>query len=147
MKAKRLTGLCHLNNIAETRNKRFVLKDFGNRVTINPTRDCQKIKVDGELMEIQPRRCDWCVRGVKEGDCLFIELKGRNWLHGLSQIECTISWFRSQIPVFSLFKECYIIMSSGVPSNNTTVQKEKIRFMRTYKSQLIMRHSGSEITF
>ena len=147
MMTKRLKGLNHLNNIAETRFNRFVLRDSGNSVTINPTRQCQKIKVDGELMEIQPQRCDWCVRDEIKGDCLFIELKGGHWLHGLSQIEYTISWFRSQIPVFSLFKECYIIMCNHIPSNNTSVQKEKLRFARTYKSQLILRHRGAEITF
>ena len=141
--------LDRLTKGAENKTSAFSLNDPGtnNRVLINPTRVCQKIRVDGNLTEIKPERCDWCIRDPRRGECLFVELKGHHWTDAVKQIGYTICWFNQHITPFSVFKECYVIMRSSIPSNSTAIQQAKIRFARKYKSQLQMRHPGITIDF
>ena len=112
--------------VIEEDNDIFSLREPGTSskatVDVSP-RKCQKIQVDGCLAEIQPVRCDWCIRDKSNGECLFVELKGSDCKHAAEQIINTIRWFKSNTNPFSLHKKAYIVASGKIPSDKS---KDKI---------------------
>ena len=129
----------------------FSLKDPGtpSRATVNvKPRKCQKIKVDGGLNEIQPVRCDWCIRDKDNGECLFVELKGNDCLHAAEQIANTIRWFRdTKIHSFILHKPAYIVTQSGIPKNNSQIQIAMARLAQKVGATLKCVHSPATLKF
>ena len=136
--------------VEEDRNI-FSLKDPGtpSRATVNvKPRKCQKIKVDGGLNEIQPVRCDWCIRDKDNGECLFVELKGNDCLHAAEQIANTIRWFRdTKIHSFILHKPAYIVTQSGIPKNNSQIQIAMARLAQKVGATLKCVHSPATLKF
>lgn len=130
----------------------FALNDPGtnNRITIDANgKKCQAIRVDGKLVEIQPHKCDWCVREYDTGICLFIELKsGRKELsHAMEQIANTIKWFKQYTEPFKIHPHCYTIMKKGCPSFSTKLQDLKRKFKAEYGCDFTIRESGIKIQF
>lgn len=113
-----------LKYITEEDKTLFSLADkgTGNKITVSvKTRKCQKIHID-ECSEITPIRCDWCIRDKKNGECMFIELKGNDCLHAAKQIINTIEWFKNNVSPFILHKTSYIVARSGIPRTNSQKQ-------------------------
>ena len=129
----------------------FSLRDSGTPsraiVDVKP-RKCQKIKVDGGLNEIQPVKCDWCIRDKSNGECLFVELKGNDCLHAAEQIANTIKWFKStKINPFILHKPAYIVTQSGIPKNNSQIQIAMARLVQNVGATLRCVHSPAKLKF
>ena len=129
----------------------FSLRDSGtpSRATVDvKPRKCQKIKVDGGLNEIQPVKCDWCIRDKSNGECLFVELKGNDCLHAAEQIANTINWFKStKINPFILHKPAYIVTQSGIPKNNSQIQIAMARLVQNVGATLRCVHYPAKLKF
>ena len=133
-------------------NPAFALNDAGtnNRVTVEASgKKCQAIKVDGELIEIQPHKCDWCIREYDTGICLFIELKSgkKEVSHAMDQIANTIKWFKQYTEPFVIHSKCYAIMKKGCPAFSTKLQGLKRKFKTAYGCDFTIRESGIKIQF
>lgn len=129
----------------------FSLRDPGtsSKATVHvKPRKCQKIQVDGGLNEIQPVRCDWCIRDKDNGECLFVELKGNDCLHAAEQIANTIKWFKStKINPFIVHKPAYIVTQSGIPKNNSQIQIAMARLAQKVGATLKCVHSPAILKF
>lgn len=126
----------------------FSLKENRSCIYVSTQRDCRCIKVDGNLDdEITPNRCDYCIQDYKNGDCLFVELKGSDWRHAVTQIETTVKWFKKEIMPFSA-KDAYIVMSAPrPPANDTVLQKEKISFRKKHGCVLNIKKPNQTVSF
>lgn len=128
----------------------FSLKDPGtsSRATVNVRpRKCQKIRVDGCLNEIQPVRCDWCVRDKSNGECLFVELKGSDCKHAAEQIINTIEWFRIHTAPFVLYPKAYIVAHGTIPQNKSKDQIAIARLASRVRINLISKRSPAQLIF
>lgn len=111
-------------------------------------RKCQQIKIDGELDEIVPRRCDWAIRDYQNGECLFVELKGSDFFHAVTQIEKTIFWFKDNITPFCLAKNAYVVMSGKiVPADNSRRKFAIQRFFKSHNCVLQAKRAGCSVNF
>lgn len=111
------------------------------------TRKCQKIQIDGLLHEIQPIKCDWCIRDKANGECLFVELKGHDCEHAAKQICNTIQWFKSNTRPFLLHQYAYIIAHSRIPGTNTRIQLAIRRLAQKHHVILQCKHSSAQLKF
>lgn len=134
----------------EEDNNIFSLKDSGTSskatVDVKP-RKCQKIKVDGGLNEIQPIKCDWCIRDKSNGECLFVELKGSDCKHAAEQIINTIKWFKSNTKPFVLHKKAYIVAHGNIPHTRSSGQIAITRLANTIGVNLIPKRSPAQLEF
>lgn len=136
--------------VVEEDKKKFSINDpgTGRRATISVgARKCQKIQVDGQLLEIVPCRCDWCIRDKGNADCLFVELKGNDCKHAAEQICNTIRWFSSKVVPFQLASCAYIVANSGIPRLNSTIQNAIAKIGQKYKIKLVFTHSPAQLKF
>ena len=134
----------------EEDNNIFLLRDLGtpSRATVEvKPRKCQKIQIDGCLEEIQPLKCDWCIRDKSNGECLFIELKGNDCLHAAEQIANTIKWFSKNTHPFILHCPAYIVAQSGIPKNNSKIQIAMVRLAQNVGATLKCVHSPAKLKF
>ena len=118
-----------LSCVVECDFKRFSLRDPKSKsyaVVDVCRRKCQKIHVDGCMTDIQPTRCDWCIRDKSNGECMFVELKGSDCKHAVEQIVNTVKWFRENITPFILHRPVYIVARSRIPSNGSQEQIARV---------------------
>ena len=142
-----------LKRLAECEVRRdcpiFSLQEGKSAIRVHVSgRKCQQIKVDGELNEIVPRRCDWAIRDYQNGECLFVELKGSDFFHAVTQIEGTIFWFKNNISPFCLAKDAYVVMSGRIlPADNSRVKGTIQRFSKRHNCVLQAKRSGGTVNF
>ena len=128
----------------------FALQDLGthSKATVDVgTRKCQKIQIDGALHEIQPIKCDWCIRDKANGECLFVELKGNDCVHAANQICNTIQWFKNNTRPFLLHQYAYIVARSGIPKANTQIQLVITRLAKKHSVILQCKHTPAQLKF
>lgn len=128
----------------------FSLKDPGtpSRATVNvKPRKCQKIQVDGCLAEIQPVRCDWCIRDKSNGECLFVELKGSDCKHAAAQIVNTIKWFKTNTTPFIPHQKAYIVANGLIPHNKSKDQIAIARLADTIGVNFVLKRSPAQLKF
>jgi len=136
----------------EQDKKTFSLKDPGtaSQATVYvKLRKCQKIQVDGALNEVQPTKCDWCIRDKASGECLFVELKGSDCVHAAEQIVNTAKWFEANIVPYPQkhYSPAYIIARTGIPKNKTKKQVVIAKIAKNIGIELICAHTPANITF
>ena len=128
----------------------FSLRDSGTpsraTVAVKP-RKCQKIKVDGGLNEIQPEKCDWCIRDKSNGECLFVELKGSDCKHAAAQIVNTIKWFKTNATPFISHKKAYIVANGQIPHNKSKDQIAIARLADTIGVNFVLKRSPAQLKF
>lgn len=119
-------------------------------VDVGKKRACQQIHVDdykgSKGLPIQGVHCDWCIRDIDQGKCLFVELKGRHYEDGIMQIQNTIAWFQLRIPNFQC-KHSYVVMSNRCPKDNIDRENLVAKFKNNTDSLLHFVHSGVTIKF
>lgn len=130
-----------------TRQKRIVCHDSGSASTLtflNPTEsEVKQIKIDGcQLTKKDHRnRCDFLLIAFAQEH--FVELKGSDFAHAITQLTCSIEDF-SQDPKGSA-KYAFVKCSNGAPAT-TVSQKWKEKFKRDYKAMLIVMSSVPDYT-
>jgi hypothetical protein len=101
-----------------------------------------KTKVDGCLCTGETA-CDWVV--THDDADLFIELKGTDVDHGLSQIFCTARYWIDN--GFSSSKLAALVVCCRYPRVSTGIQRAKLRFRRDFKGPLTVVSKNLEFTF
>lgn len=126
--------------IDHTRKKIISLEANKHKITfLNPNRwQIQKILVDGCVIK-EGLRCDWLLidRNLKE---YFIELKGRDVKHAISQLATTINVLSK-----TMNRVCFVVCS-GYPKNDTRLQRQILRFRNDFNTILRIKVHRQEFT-
>ena len=120
--------------------KSISVKENGKKYTLEliPPKECAAYQVDGEIVS-DGNKCDKLITVdcLEKGWCeVFVELKGKNISHAISQLE------------ESLKKDCFWhqtikmrrarIVGQSIPRNtgNSIMERAKIRFMQKFNCDL-----------
>lgn len=103
-----------------------------------------KIQIDGCITTIKSTKCDWCLC-FSHSTYAFFELKGSDFMHGVTQIENTIKCFQQTIDSFKLHSSHIIISGRSIPNTKTYKQRKKIAFLKKYNCPIKEHKSGSTI--
>ncbi|EHK2774203.1 hypothetical protein ACKB4K_001493 [Vibrio vulnificus] len=88
----------------------------------------QKLAVDGCLITDSRERCDWILfQDSPKKKAFYVELKGCDVLHGISQLENTVKTTKDKFNGYK--KECHLI-ASRVPSHSPSLAKKKLQFQK-----------------
>lgn len=122
----------------ESNQKLFVYHENKSKLTLqnNDQVSSISIKVDGCEINDSSIRCDF-MHIAKEIE-FFIELKGQDIEHAVSQIINTINRLSSDVRAKE--KRSYIICTRS-PLSSTKIQKYKYLFKKNYNSDFIVKSS------
>lgn len=141
------------SNYISTDDTNIIFREKRSRIEFNnPSRKmCFKVDVDGGLIKgTDKRKCDYLLIVAKpethdidqrESEH-FVELKGVDVLHGISQLEETI-------PVLWISKDnldkdhrfAYCVCAKVSPQINTQIQKQMLRLKNKYNTTLKVREN------
>jgi hypothetical protein len=122
--------------IRDTMNSTEILQENRSKIVIqNAARILfQIVTIDGcEIDDHQNRRCDYlvCVAPRKR---IFVELKGSDITHAITQLEATIVYFRIS-PACALELQC-IVVTAQRPRIDSRRQIEQKRFFAQHAAML-----------
>lgn len=125
------------------RDPRIVLQEKRSKITfINASReDVVVVTVDGCAIT-NSIRCDYLVIDKLSKE-YYIELKGSDVKHAVSQIEQTIAALSKDKQRQE--KHCFII-STRCPLISTEIQELKVKFKNQYKSTLVIQNTPYQHT-
>ena len=121
-------------------NSRFTVCENKSKFTID-TKDLtkvDKIKVDSYLdSSPEHQKCDYLFvcTFTDQQTYIFVELKGKNIAHAITQISNTITMFYNNGHLYNK-KVIAAIVSSRYPSNDGTYRKAKINLERSLSSKI-----------
>ncbi len=125
-----------------SKNSKIVCKEQKSRIVFNNSlkKMVSKIKVDGCQIADNGIKCDYLI--VVDADEHFVELKGHNVSHAFKQLKRTIKLLGK-----SSFanRYCYVI-SSRSPLVAASIQVERLKFLRTYNSNLIVKTKEFQVS-
>lgn len=117
-------------------------------VKINPKKACALYQIDGEIIRTG-NKCDKLVIVISDSfsATIFIELKGKDIIHAISQLESTL-----QNKIFTPFGRkgevirARIVTGGCGPASSAKIEleKAKIRFLKNYKCDLRVLKSRCE---
>lgn len=121
-----------------SKNKLFVFKEQRSELTLENKNlvESLRIEVDGCEINDDGLRCDYL--HIAKGIEMYIELKGKDLVHAMEQIERTIALL--SIDVQKQEKISYIICSRS-PLSSTEIQNYARQFKKKFNSKLIIRSS------
>lgn len=126
----------------ETTDKLLVVKERKSKcIFSNPNRRMlTKVIVDG-CQITDGIKCDYLILDHCRNE-YFVELKGKDLLHAVEQLEATIQQLSDKNKTV---KKKAIIVSSRNPSNDTSVQRAQKEFKKKYNTELIAKNIQAEI--
>lgn len=102
----------------------------------NPGRkNVRHVQVDKCLFRNEVKKCDCMYEVLNENvvsQVLYVEFKGRDFAHGVEQLEATIALLRDHHKDVPVRKA--ILVGRGIPRVQTSVQRVKSRFLREFKT-------------
>lgn len=111
------------------------------RIVNNNRKKLLEVKVDGCLISIEGKRCDWLLIEIDSNHAHFIELKGCEIKEAFKQLENTIRIIsepkNGYIENEFIRKSAYVICSRS-PMNSTEIQNEKKNFKKKLKTELVI---------
>lgn len=141
------------SNYSSTNDSIVIFREKRSRIEFgNPTRKtCYKVDVDGGLIKgTDARKCDYLLIVAKGGFAdidkreaeHFIELKGVDVIHGISQLEATIPvlWV-SKGNLDKDHRIAYCVCAKVSPQINTQIQKHMLKFKTKYNTTLKVREN------
>lgn len=110
------------------------------RGELNPQRNCAVYQIDGEAITAG-NKCDKLLLVIddKQNATVFIELKGKNVTHAITQLESTLdNKFFKPTPAKTDMVRARIVTNGCGPASASKmeVEKAKIRFIRKYNCDL-----------
>lgn len=123
-------------------DKKIVLKQKRSKITFNNpnNKNVKKIEIDNCVIT-EGERCDYLII-TDDNIEHYIELKGCDVEHALSQITTTIR--KLTTPPHNHFKICFIVCTRH-PALTPKIQKMKLDLKRKYNARLITK--GRQCTF
>lgn len=122
-------------------NSRFTVAENKRKFTIN-TKDLNKVdkvKIDGYLdCSCEHRKCDYLfiyTSDSSEQVYIFVELKGIDITHAVTQIENTINLFYNH-NYLNNKKVRGFVVSSRYPSNDGTYRRAKMQLEKSFSSKV-----------
>lgn len=113
-------------------------------VFLNTFRDSfLRVRVDG-CQITTGLRCDNLLVHNNTGDEYFVELKGVDIKHAISQIESTISQLSDKANTDKKIK-AYVISANSSPSLRTVIQLRKKCFIKKHHAELIIKERKLEV--
>jgi hypothetical protein len=127
----------HPSCVEKVRISKIVLKENHRSFVLrNPNRrEVVKVRVDGCLIRGSPA-CDWALIVPEEPREWYVELKGSNVNHAITQLEETI--LRISTDPRRSRKRSYIV-SSNCPLISTKLQQAILRFRKDFNSEFRIR--------
>jgi hypothetical protein len=120
--------------------KKFVINNKKGLYTI------KKVKVDGCLIDDERERCDYLFETQRIDDSFltvyYVELKGCDIEKAFSQLGSTLKYCNEKH--CKAKKICYIV-ASRVPKAGTKVQNLKVKFTKTYQSEIHVKTQIAEV--
>ena len=122
-------------------NSRFTVSENKCKFTINSKdiNKVDKIKIDGYFDRSSDyRKCDYLfvyTSDSSQQSYIFVELKGVDIVHAITQIENTVNLFYNENYLKDK-KAIGIIVSSRHPSNDGTYRKAKLKLERSLSSKI-----------
>lgn len=111
------------------------------RIVNNNRKKLLEVKVDGCLISIEGKRCDWLLIDIGSNHAYFIELKGCEIKEAFKQLENTIRIIsepkNGYIENEFIRKSAYVICSRS-PLLSTEIQNEKKNFKKKLKTELVI---------
>lgn len=105
-----------------------------------------KVQVDGCLISDQNvKKCDWLFVIEDSKGLIFVECKGNNVLHAISQIRNTLKLTKPIIEL-SLKRLAVVIPSKVAPALNTTIQTEMKKLKHEYGITLFIKNRECKIS-
>lgn len=109
-------------------NKRVIVFENPQRYVF------MRVQVDGCAIK-EGLRCDNLLTSEDELSEYFVELKGTDISHALKQLSASIE----QLGQNCGNRHCYIVSTNLAPSFNTMLQRAKQNFLKSYKSELLLK--------
>lgn len=127
----------------DTTDQRIIVLEENRRRVImrNPRRArIRRVLVDGCAI-LEGKRCDYLIIGSNNTE-YFVELKGCDIEHAVSQLETTIKKLGEQTKTIKRYS---IVVSSRCPMLTPRIQKLKLYFTKNLMSTLIIKCNWLEI--
>ncbi len=135
-----------LESCVRVSDKKIVLSENKSKITFfNPQKkEYEKVHVDGEAIT-EGRRCDYLLTKYDSSPFgeYFVELKGSDVSHGITQLEETIRQLGIRTDE-QIEKLAFVVASSVSPKIRTNIQNAKVQFKKNYDMRLLVRPSGYE---
>lgn len=117
-------------------SKPVVVEEKGKKFTVNAPKKAkvEKVRIDGGLIrDDTSRKCDWAIKiNPHEYEYIFyVELKGCDLLHAISQLEMTIKCLRSEHGSYQN-KQAHAVCSRVIPAILSSAQVKAINFKKNY---------------
>lgn len=100
----------------------------------------KKVQIDGCAIR-EGEKCDNMLCSHDGHEEMYIELKGSDIPHAISQLRTTIK----KVGEFDGKRCSYIVCTKVAPHTTTQIQKAKIEFKRCYKSDLIVKETPLDV--
>lgn len=101
-------------------------------------RQIDEVKVDGCLMPDTKERCDYLFAITEPEMCVYyVELKGKDVIKAVSQINSTIEYTQSRFMNYR--KACYVISSRVAPAMTPAIQVAATKLKKRHNAGLLIR--------
>lgn len=122
--------------IVETRESRIKFEENKRKIIfLNPgARPYKKVQVDGCAIR-QGLKCDNLLVSGDESEERYVELKGKDVMHAVEQLEATIR----ELGQHAGNRHAYIICTKVLPAYDTRIQGAQKMFRKQYNSALVVK--------
>lgn len=107
--------------VCEEHHQKYIANNTGRN-------EVYKYQIDGDVLSsgTSQLRCDFIVENATKGNAYLIELKGKDVVHAVEQIEATICLFSAQLCDYNIFPRIvYRRNTHGVRSSKVIAFKRK----------------------
>lgn len=122
--------------VYKTTDSKIKFEENKRVIVFENPRHCvfMRVQVDGCAIK-EGLRCDNLLISEDESSEYFVELKGTDIAHALQQLSVSIE----RLGQNSSDRHCYIVSTNQAPAFNTMVQRAKQKFLKEYKSELLLK--------